>query len=116
MTPADVLRVFAADSKPDNFGFYRVPCQLGECELSMTIENGVATGVTILRPCAGTDLLERLLNLLRTGPYVAFAPGSKLVAVDGRAAQYMPAEMREAIGPVCVVSNTEQLSDALFAA
>lgn len=116
VSPHEVLHALGANVESDAFGFHRILCQEGECELSMTIENGVATAITIFRPCAGRDLSERLFSLLIAGPYVAFAPGSNLAAGNRDTQQYVPSEMLEALGPVRIVSNSEELSDALFAA
>ena len=115
LTLVDVTRQFGSDVKP-NDGLIRLQYDdRNSCELSLTEEHGAVTQFTVIRPCDHDRLYASLFELLRAGPYVAFAPGSHPVVVNESVADAMPTETIDALGDPVTVATVRELRDALFA-
>ncbi len=93
LTLEDVTRQFGSDVKPDD-GLIRLQYDdRNSCELSLIEEHGTVTQLTVFRPCDHDRLYASLFELLRTGPYVAFTPGSQPIVVNESVIAAMPTEM-----------------------
>jgi hypothetical protein len=69
------------------------------------------TGVSVSRPCGDDRLWTSLTAILRSAPFVFYAPDGPPVVADASAAIGLPAEMLEALGePVCL-SGDETIRD-----
>ena len=111
-----VLSAFDDVSKPDDFGFYRL--NFGAelyVDIGLLVSNGVVVNVTAVRPINHDEFWSGVYGLLVEGPYVAYMPGSRVVAGSANMRSAMAADMIESLGELVVVHSAVEMLDVLVA-
>ena len=89
--------------------------ELNSCEMSLSIEQGEVTSICIHNPCDHERLDQDIIQLLRVGPYVLFAPdGNALIVGSEEIRKSVPADMVEELGQPIVVEAGAVFSKLLF--
>ena len=112
----EILNAFGKSEGEEVEGLYRLIYDAeNSCEFSVTCKNGLVTAICIFRPCGHEKLYESIFDVLRSGPYVLFAPGGNApIIVRREMAEHLPDGMAEALGEPVVVTDAKNISAALF--
>lgn len=114
---ASILEMLSPTAGVGSSGRYSLEYDsLNSCEFSVDIDSGRAVSITVFRPCGDIRLYDALFAILKSGPYVAYAPGSPPFAADSGVSEQLPDGMVEGLGQVIEVRSGSNLCDALFAA
>ena len=113
---ADVLARFPTQEEPDEYGFYRVAYdEVNTFDVSLTIADGQAIAVTILRPCDHDSLWAALYDLLKDAPYIAYMPGTRAVTCTPGIEANMPNGMADALGVPQLVGSPKEIASVFSA-
>ena len=113
----DVLSLFNLhEATADQSGFYPLVYD-GEtqCHLTLQIRADIAEVVCIHRPTDHPALWQAMYELLKTGPYVLFAPGGNqplIGRIEVRA--WLPEDMIASLGEPALVKAPQDMQPLLF--
>ncbi len=111
-----VLGAFDDVSKPDDFGFYRLNFGAESyVDLGLEVFDGIVVYATAVRPINHDEFWSGVYGLLVEGPYVAYMPGSRVVAGSINLQSAMPVDMFESLGELVVVHSAVEMRDVLIA-
>jgi len=112
---AQVLDSFSISEGPDEDGLYALDFGPGmDCHLSMTLEDGAAVAVTILRPVTADQLWVAVFDLLTKANYIAYASEPRAVVASAAVLEELPPDMFESFEDIAVVASAAELVKALF--
>jgi hypothetical protein len=110
-----VLDIFSISEGPDEYGLYALDFGPGiDCHLSMTLEDGAAVAVTILRPVTADQLWVAVFDLLTKANYIAYASEPRAVVASEAVLHELPPDMVESFEDIAVVASAAELVKALF--
>ncbi|WP_424939833.1 hypothetical protein [Aliiroseovarius sp. S253] len=114
---SDVLRVFGKTASDEGaYGFF--PLHYDErntCNLTISEENDLVTGMCIHRPCAHPALYQSIFECLQSGPFVLFVPGGNApIVAQQKVTKRLPLDMIESLGEPVLVFRSEDIQRTLF--
>ena len=113
----DVLSLFTLhEATADQSGFYPLVYD-GEtqCQLTLQIRANIAEVVCIHRPTDHAALWQAMYDLLKSGPYVLFAPGGNQTLIGRTEVRtWLPEDMIASLGEPALVKAPEDMQRFLF--
>ena len=111
-----VLDAFGASSDADNHGFHRAYYGTESyVDICLHVSDGKVVYVTAIRPVDHPYFWTGVFRLLTDGPYVAYMPGSQVVAASPDMQSAMPTSMIQALGKPILVNDADEARNILTA-
>ena len=104
------------EATADEFGFYPLVYD-GEAQCHLTLQGraDIAEVVCIHRPTDHPALWQAMYELLKTGPYVLFAPGGNQPLIGrSEVRTWLPEDMIASLGEPALVKAPEDMQRFLF--